>query len=90
MPAPDGMSRERLACLVGPPKDPLILDVFRDAVRATDPRVLPGARPLAEAGLSPEGRASRASGSSALKPGMATVRVGAAGLGLALHPAGFA
>lgn len=62
MPAPDAMSCEQLARLVGTPKAPTILDVRRKAVRAGDPRLLPGARPLAEADLSPEGLARIASG----------------------------
>ena len=49
MPAPDAMSCEQLARLVGTPKAPTILDVRREAVRAGDPRLLPGARALAEA-----------------------------------------
>lgn len=62
MPAPDAMSCEQLARLVGTPKAPTILDVRREAVRAGDPRLLPGARPLAEADLSPEGLARIAAG----------------------------
>ncbi|HSF63392.1 MAG TPA: sulfurtransferase/chromate resistance protein [Paracoccaceae bacterium] len=54
MPAPDAISCEQLGRLLGTPKAPLILDVRRDAVRATDPRRLPGARALAEADLTPE------------------------------------
>jgi rhodanese-related sulfurtransferase len=62
MPALDAMSCEQLARLMGTPKAPVILDVRRDAVRAGDPRLLPGARPLAEADLSPEGLARIAAG----------------------------
>ncbi len=62
MPAPDAMSCEQLARLVGTPKAPTILDVRREAVRAGDPRLLPGARALAEADLSPEGLARIAVG----------------------------
>ncbi len=54
MPAPDAISCEQLARLIGTPKGPILLDVRRDAVRAADPRLLPGARALAEADLSPE------------------------------------
>lgn len=57
MPAPDAMSCEQLARLVGTPKAPTILDVRREAVRAGDPRLLPGARASAEADVSPEGLA---------------------------------
>lgn len=62
MPAPDAMSCEQLARLIGTPKAPVILDVRREAVRAGAPRLLPGARPLAEADLSPEGLARIAAG----------------------------
>lgn len=62
MPAPAAMSCEQLARLVGTPKAPTILDVRRKAVRAGDPRLLPGARALAEADLSPEGLARIAAG----------------------------
>lgn len=58
MPAPDAISCEQLARLLGTPKSPIILDVRREAVRATDPRFLPGARPLAEVDLSPEALAA--------------------------------
>lgn len=64
MPAPDAISCEQLARLVGTPKSPVILDVRRDAVRAADPRLLPGARPLVEADLTPEGLAILAAGFS--------------------------
>ena len=62
MPAPAAMSCEQLARLVGTPKAPTILDVRREAVRAGDPRLLPGARALAEADLSPQGLARIAAG----------------------------
>jgi rhodanese-related sulfurtransferase len=39
---------------LGTPKAPTLLDVRRDAIRATDPRLLPGARTLAETDLTPE------------------------------------
>ncbi len=55
MPAPDAISFEQLSRLLGTPKSPVILDVRRDAVRAADPRLLPGARPLPEAEVSPQG-----------------------------------
>ena len=61
MPAPDAISCEQLARLLGTPKSPVILDVRREAVRATDPRLLPSARPLAEADLTPETLATLAS-----------------------------
>jgi rhodanese-related sulfurtransferase len=62
MPAPDAMSCEQLARLMGTPRAPVILDVRREAIRASDPRLLPGARPLPEAELSPAGLAHLASG----------------------------
>lgn len=54
MPAPDAISCEQLARLLGTPKSPNILDVRREAVRTSDPRLLPGARMLGEADLSPD------------------------------------
>jgi rhodanese-related sulfurtransferase len=54
MPAPDAISCDQLARLLGTPKAPTILDVRRDAIRAADPRLVPGARTLAEADLTPE------------------------------------
>lgn len=52
MPAPDAISCEQLARLLGTPKSPTILDVRREAVRTSDPRLLPGARCLSEAEIS--------------------------------------
>lgn len=49
MPAPDAISCDKLAKLIGTPRCPVILDVRRDAVRAEDPVLLPGARALTEA-----------------------------------------
>ena len=54
MPAPDAMSCDQLSRLLGTPKAPILLDVRREAVRAADPRFLPGARALAEADLAPD------------------------------------
>jgi rhodanese-related sulfurtransferase len=54
MPAPDAISCDQLARLLGTPKAPTILDVRRDAIRVTDPRRLPGARALTETDLTPE------------------------------------
>lgn len=53
MPAPDAISCEQLSRLIGTPKAPAILDVRREAIRAADPLLIPGARQLAEAELSP-------------------------------------
>lgn len=62
MPAPDAMSCDQLARLLGTPKAPVILDVRRDAVRAADPRRVPGARALPETDLTPDRLAAIASG----------------------------
>jgi rhodanese-related sulfurtransferase len=51
MPAPDAISCDKLAKLIGTPRCPVILDVRRDVVRAGDPCLLPGARALAEADM---------------------------------------
>ncbi len=53
MPAPDAISCDQLARLLGTPKSPILLDVRRDAVRAEDPRLVPGARVLEEHDLAP-------------------------------------
>jgi rhodanese-related sulfurtransferase len=52
MPAPDAISGEKLSKLIGTPRCPVILDVRRKALRASEPRLLPGARRLVEADLS--------------------------------------
>lgn len=64
MPAPDAISCDQLARLLGTPKAPMILDVRRDAIRATDPRLVPGARALTETDLTPERLAVIAAGLS--------------------------
>lgn len=53
MPAPDAISCDQLARLLGTPKSPILLDVRRDAVRAKDARLVPGARMLDETDLAP-------------------------------------
>lgn len=53
MPAPDAISSEQLARLLGTPKAPVILDVRRDDVRAGDPRQLPTAVAIPESDVSP-------------------------------------
>lgn len=66
MPAPDAISCEKLAKLIGTPNCPILIDVRREDVRAAEPRLLPGAIPVPEAELSPEhlpGLATRQSGS---------------------------
>jgi rhodanese-related sulfurtransferase len=55
MPAPDAISCEQLARLLGTPKAPTLLDVRTAEARATDPRLVPGAITLTEADLSPAG-----------------------------------
>lgn len=60
MPAPDAISCDQLARLLGTPKAPTILDVRRDAIRAADPRLVPSARALAETDLTPERLAATA------------------------------
>ena len=54
MPAPDAITPDKLAKLIGTPRCPIILDNRRDALRAEDPLVLPGARALPEADLASE------------------------------------
>ena len=44
MPAPDAISCDKLAKLIGTPKAPVILDVRRAALRDEDPRAIPAAR----------------------------------------------
>jgi rhodanese-related sulfurtransferase len=46
MPAPDAITCEQLAKLVGTPRCPTLLDVRSETVRAADPRLIPAARPL--------------------------------------------
>lgn len=62
MPAPDAMSCDQLARLVGTPRSPVVLDVRREAVRACDPRLLPAARALSDADLSGDRLTTRAAG----------------------------
>lgn len=54
MPAPDAITPDKLAKLIGTPRCPTILDTRRDALRAEDPLALPGARAIPEADLAPE------------------------------------
>ena len=53
MPAPDAITPDKLAKLLGTPRCPAILDNRRDGLRAEVPQTLPGARPVAEADLAP-------------------------------------
>ena len=54
MPAPDSITPDKLAKLLGTPRCPTILDNRRDGLRNDDPLLLPGARAIAEANLVPE------------------------------------
>ena len=54
MPAPDSITPDKLAKLLGTPRCPTILDNRRDGLRNDDPLLLPGARAIAEADLVPE------------------------------------
>ena len=60
MPAPDAITCDKLAKLIGTPRCPLLVDVRAEPVRAADPRLVPGARPLAEAEAAPAGLAALA------------------------------
>ena len=51
MPAPDAISCEKLSKLIGTPKAPVLLDVRRDALRAADPKAIPGAMAVPEQAL---------------------------------------
>ena len=44
MPAPDAITCDRLAKLIGTPRCPTLLDVRSETVRAEDPRLVPAAR----------------------------------------------
>ena len=55
MPAPDSMNCEKLSKLIGTPRAPILLDVRKDSLSVEAPRLLPGARPVSEASLTPEG-----------------------------------
>lgn len=53
MPAPDAISCDKLAKLIGTPKAPIILDVRRAALREDDPRAIPTARLLTDEQMMP-------------------------------------
>jgi rhodanese-related sulfurtransferase len=55
MPAPDAITCDRLAKLIGVPRCPTLLDVRAATVRAEERRLIPGARTLDDAELTPEG-----------------------------------
>ena len=44
MPAPDAITCDKLAKLIGTPRCPTLLDVRREEARASDARLVPGAR----------------------------------------------
>ena len=54
MPAPDAITPDKLAKLLGTPRCPTFLDNRRDGLRNDDPLLLPGARAISEADLAPE------------------------------------
>lgn len=54
MPAPDAITADKLAKLIGTPRCPVILDNRREGVRAENPRLLPGAKALTDAEMAPE------------------------------------
>ena len=60
MPAPGAITCDQLAKRLGTPRAPVLLDLRREALRLADPRLIPTARPLAEADLSPAGLAALA------------------------------
>jgi rhodanese-related sulfurtransferase len=70
MPAPNAISPEKLARLIGTPKTPLLLDVRSDEDRAADPRLLPGA--LAVGDRAPTALAAELAG----KPSIAICQAG--------------
>ncbi|MBL4926542.1 chromate resistance protein ChrB domain-containing protein [Fuscibacter oryzae] len=64
MPAPDAITCDQLAKLIGTPKAPTILDIRRQALRDADPRLIATARPLPETALAPDALARLAAGLS--------------------------
>ena len=58
MAAPDAITCDRLAKLVGTPRCPALLDVRAATARAEDARLVPGARPLDDEELTPDGLAA--------------------------------
>ncbi|NPD15135.1 sulfurtransferase [Xinfangfangia sp. D13-10-4-6] len=57
MPAPDAMTCEKLAKLIGTSKAPIVLDARRDAVRQIDSRQIAASRTIAEADMCGDGLA---------------------------------
>lgn len=60
MPAPDAITCDRLAKLIGIPRCPTLLDVRAPTARAEDGRLVPGARPMDDRELTPHGLAALA------------------------------
>ena len=60
MPAPDAITCDRLAKLIGIPRCPTLLDVRAPAARSADGRLVPGARMLDDGVLTAEGLAALA------------------------------
>lgn len=58
MPAPDAITHDRLAKLIGTPRCPTLLDVRPDADRVDDGRLIPGARTLGADALTSDGLAA--------------------------------
>lgn len=81
MPAPDAISCDKLAKLIGTPRAPVILDVRRAALRQADPRLIAGARALEETAIAPDALAGLAAGLRAENAGQPVVVACAAGHG---------
>ncbi len=64
MAAPDAITPERLAKLIGTSRCPMLLDVRAEEARVTFPRFVPGARPLNSHEGTAEGLAALATGTS--------------------------
>ena len=62
MPVPDAIPADKLAKLIGTPRCPTLLDVRAEAVRAADPRLVPAARALGEAEITPDALARLTAG----------------------------
>lgn len=62
MPVPDAIPADKLAKLLGTPRCPTLLDVRAEAVRAADPRLVPAARELGDAEITPDALARLTAG----------------------------
>lgn len=81
MPAVDAMGCDKLAKLIGTPRCPILLDIRRAALREAQPAMIPTARALPEAALSPDGAAALARDLRAKAPGQSVVVACAEGHG---------